>query len=41
VGPESKRFDEPDELLELPLLTQQVVVLGEVEGPARKMNRGA
>ena len=27
---ESKRFDEPDELVTLPLLTEQIVVLGEV-----------
>ncbi|MGH3019334.1 MAG: hypothetical protein ACRDNR_04125, partial [Gaiellaceae bacterium] len=27
---QSKRFDEPDELITLPLLTSQVVVLGEV-----------
>jgi hypothetical protein len=27
---QSKRFDEPDELITLPLLTWQVVVLGEV-----------
>jgi hypothetical protein len=29
TGVESKPFDEPDELIELPLLTQQVVVVGE------------
>jgi hypothetical protein len=27
---QSKRFDEPDELVTLPLLTEQVVLLGEV-----------
>jgi class 3 adenylate cyclase len=30
VGLESKRFDEPDELNKLPLVTEQVVILGEV-----------
>ena len=30
ASPEVKRFDEPDELITLPHLTEQVVVLGEV-----------